>query len=171
MFADADLVIEVIDDPRRKAEIAEFAAEFFPQTLVMFVADLTKPIAGLSRPSQGNHFNQKISRELMQRMADPDIPINPLAKVVAMIGDHLPYEHGLDFLLFGFEKKYWSQLSSSARELSALATHLLIAHLAGMDVLGKNFTSDDVPRHLMGELNEEARLIYRRVMRKRFALK
>lgn len=160
VFKNADLVIEVVDWPSRKAGVDISAREFAPHTLMMFIADLNLPIAGLSYPREGNHFNHDLSNNLIDRMAAKDGGIHPLDMVVAMLGEDLPEDHLMDFVLYKFGlKPYWSQLSHSARELAGLSTHLLLAHLAGLEVTGRNYNPMTVPRHLMGTLDNEQWII------------
>ena len=166
----ADLILEVVDDVYIKSGLDNWMSENGVDVPVMFMADLSLPIAGINLPSMGDHFNQKIPGERLLRMADRKSGIHPLSLVSEMIGDDLPDDHILQFLLMkqGL-MPYWSQLPESSRELASLSVYLIEAYLDGRGVLGKNFNIKTVPRGLMGSFSTTQKLTIDRLRKDGFS--
>ncbi len=149
----ADLVLEVVDDAKIKIWVRSLAKE---NQLIGFPADVgSDPFAGLEDPTKQNWFNQDLSVEQKDFLTNfskkPETIVSDIARAtLLMLAEQLPPEHLMQFILwFTGIVSFWSQTAISARESSAVFLKLLLQHLGGEKVTGRNIPASETPKSLV----------------------
>jgi len=160
--ADADLIIEVVDQTAVKVWTRVHGNRSTAHTPILLLADLgNRPIAGLEDAEKGNFFNQQLTKKNKAHLIDLLASKNPtpLQKARAaylMVKDDVPADHLLQFLVASSgSMPFWSQTPIASRESAAVAAKVILAHLSDRKVMGKNFTALDAPNVLVNELCAE----------------
>ncbi len=174
---DADIVVEVVDDPAAKIHARRRLDQAFPGKLLGFIADLgSDPFSAIERPSDKNYFHQNLTAAELERMfhigdartAD-EARHEAVCAVFRMVDADMPPDFTLEFLLAGLAVvPYWSQTPMAARESGAIFAKLLTLQAQGIDVTGKNVHAAGAPVTLSTGMRPEDVATLQRVCREVF---
>ena len=178
--ADADLVIEVVDDARVKLGVRLEMERKFPDTLLGFIADLgNAPFSAIERPRDKKHFHCGLPSDEIERMlsrlgkvtSPTEARDEALRSVYRIIERDFPADHSLEFLFARLGiVPYWSQTPMAARESAAIFAKLLSLQVQKIDVVGKNVAITETPTYTMAPISAEDEATLRRVCNEVFSI-
>jgi len=177
-MGDADLAIEVIDNPFGKIAFRNWMQQEKPDTPSLWLADVgSNPFVGIENPASGNWFNQSISDDEKERMlitptSVGEAKIEGARSVYLMVDKGLPDDHRLQFLLWRLGViPYWSQTPISSRESASIASKLILMCRENSEVVGKNISLDESPVTLTGEFNDGKSRLLSKICKQIFDIK
>ncbi|PWU22585.1 hypothetical protein C5B42_05695 [Candidatus Cerribacteria bacterium 'Amazon FNV 2010 28 9'] len=171
-FASTDIAMEVVHDPLVKTQIRLFMADNKPHTPLMFMADISDPIAAMEDPAQGNHFHQDLTHEEVELMSTPNSldPGHVLTSVYHMLRKEISAENTMDFLAFRFGVvRFWSQPPYAANASADTVTREVLDFLQSREFPDHNLRSGETKRSFMPSLTPVQALTLRDITRQVFA--
>lgn len=162
-LADADVLIEVVDQVEFKVFIHEYVLQKKPNVPLLFIADLgNEPIVKVLKGSDQGKLRQPFGQDWsIEKLNLNTLTQQQLAYVI--VKDELPAEHALQFITscVGI-LPFWSQTPIASRMSAALATTALLQTLSTET---KNENSSPRLVHYTTEMDEQIHQLCQEVLK------
>jgi len=157
LIFDADIVLEVVDNPWFKNFGRDWMQDNDPYTPLMAPVDASNSYCGLEYPGEANPFNQNLPEETLQAIRDlvklppEQAQIAGLSAVYQMVGKDVNPEHKLCLLLSRLGLiPFLTQTPVSARESAAIGGRIALVLANGDSYQAENVHLERVRQCLIG---------------------